>query len=169
MTRQYLIAFLFFLSHDKKRLIYSNSSVWVWMLKVVSATFGTIKTFKQQSLSFTVVSKIFFTQNYLLFIPCNILHFSCLSTLILHIFNPEIIEANTILNIIDCGINIIAAMVLMTYANALTRTRPYWKYILIITPCKKISNKWIKSVFTKYFAKSYFDEIYSPWGFHFSI
>ena len=63
---------------------------------------------------------------------------SCLA-LSLRIFNPEIIEANTILKK-----NVIAGFILMTYGNALTRARSYWKYsILIITPCKRFRiNEW---------------------------
>ena len=46
--------------------------------KEVTATFGPITIFKQQSLSFHVVSKTFITQNYLVFITRSILCFSCL-------------------------------------------------------------------------------------------
>ena len=46
-------------------------------LKIVSATFKRITIFKQQSLSFHVVSKTFITQNYLFVIPNHILCFTC--------------------------------------------------------------------------------------------
>ena len=71
------------------------------ILKVVSATFEFITMFKQKSLSFHVVSKTFITQNYLFVIPKNILQ-------------------NTILKH-----NIVATIILMTYTNALKRTRSY--------------------------------------------
>ena len=48
------------------------------ILKVASATFEPITMFKQQSLSFHLVSKTFIKQNYLFVIPNNILHFTCL-------------------------------------------------------------------------------------------
>ena len=46
------------------------------ILKVSCATFGAITMFKEQSLSFHLVSKTFITQNYLVFIPSNIYCFS---------------------------------------------------------------------------------------------
>ena len=49
-----------------------------FMLKVVSASFGPMAMFEQQSLSFHVVSKTFITQNYLFVILNNILGFTCL-------------------------------------------------------------------------------------------
>ena len=58
-------------------------------LKVVFGTFGPIKMFKKQSLSFHVVSKTFITQNYLFVIPSNILRFSCLYRSFLAHFNPR--------------------------------------------------------------------------------
>ena len=57
--------------HGQKNCAYA-------FLKVVSATFEPITMFKQQSLSFQVVSKTFLTQNYLLVIPNNIFRFTCL-------------------------------------------------------------------------------------------
>ena len=56
----------------------STSTLSFLSLKVVSATFGPITMFKEQSLSFHVVFKIFITQNYLFVIPNNIRHFTCL-------------------------------------------------------------------------------------------
>ena len=71
--------------------------------------------FKQQSLSFDVVSKIFITQNYLVFIPSNILRFSSLAH-----FQPR-----DNWDKYNFEKNIIAGITLMMYANALTRTRFY--------------------------------------------
>ena len=72
------------------------------VLKVVSTTFEPITMYKQQPLSFHVVPKTFITQNHLVFnsIPGTILRFfvSTAPVLhVLHIFNPEITEANILL------------------------------------------------------------------------
>ena len=83
-------------------------------LKVVSATFGPITMFKQQSLSFHVVSKTFIhSQQH----PSLYLSLSLSSCTFL---KQEIIEANTILKN-----NIVTGIILMTYTNALTRIRFY--------------------------------------------
>ena len=125
---------MYLLGNISNQNIYSkcNCEGYVMVyLKVESATFRPIKMFKKQSLSFHVVSKTFITQNYLFVIPSNILRFSCLYRSFLAHFKP--IEASTILKN-----NIIAGIILMRYTNALTWTRSYWKYIiLIIKPCKE--------------------------------
>ena len=66
------------LQQDFKSMFGHFSTLCMKRLKVVSATFGPIIMFKQQSLSFHVVSKTFITQNYLVLIPSKILRFSCL-------------------------------------------------------------------------------------------
>ena len=72
------------LTKVKLKILLKNHS-----LKVVSATFGPIKMFEKQSLSFHVVSKTFITQNYLFVIPSNILRFSCLYHSFLAHFKPR--------------------------------------------------------------------------------
>ena len=72
------------LTKVKLKILLKNHS-----LKVVSATFGPIKMFEKQSLSFHVVSKTFITQNYLFVIPSNILRFSCLYRSFLAHFKPR--------------------------------------------------------------------------------
>ena len=81
---------------------------------MLSTTFGPITIFKQQSLLFHVVSKTFITQNYLFVIPNNIHPFTCLA----HFKTRD--NRGTILKN-----NIVAGIILMTYTNALTRTRSY--------------------------------------------
>ena len=66
------------LSFEKSKQAVSALNNLYFSLKVVSATFGPITMFKQQSSSFHVVSKSFITQNYLFVIPSNILSFSWL-------------------------------------------------------------------------------------------
>ena len=57
------------------------------LLNAVSATFGPITMlFKQQSLSFHVVSKRFIAQSHLVFISSNTLCFSCLCPFYLELF-----------------------------------------------------------------------------------
>ena len=73
------------------------------LLKAVSATFGPRTMFKQQSLSFHVVSKTFITQNYLVLISSNILCFSCLCPFCLALFACFQARANTILKKEDIG------------------------------------------------------------------
>ena len=75
------------------------------------------------------------TQNYLVVIFSNFLRFSCLycSCLaqLLDIFSLEISRQAQFWKKY-------AGIILMTYANALTLTRSYWEYnILIITPFKR--------------------------------
>ena len=107
------------------------------LLKVVLTTCGPVTIFKQQSLLFHVVSKTFLAQNYLVFIHSNILYFlslsllsctSCMfSTQPRNNQNKQSFEKNTL-----------GEKFLMTFANALTWSRSYWKYsILNITPCKR--------------------------------
>ena len=107
-------------------------------LKVVSATFGPMKMFKKYSLSIHVVSKTLHKITFLSF-PVTSFTFLVLIALFLHILRQDIIEANKILRN-----NIIVGIILETYANALTQTRSYWKYsILIITPSKTSRvNEW---------------------------
>ena len=73
--------------------------------------------FKQQSLSFHVVSKTFITQNYLSVISVNILHFIAFIALVLQILKQELIEVNTILKN-----NIVPGIIMMTCTNALPQT-----------------------------------------------
>ena len=79
--------------------------------------------FKQQLLSFHVVSKTFVTQNYLVYIPSNCLRFSYLYRSFLarlaH-FHPRDNRDKHIFEKL-----FIAGIILMAYANALTRTRSY--------------------------------------------
>ena len=98
-----------------------NASIFLnnWLLKVVSATFWPITMFKGQSLLFHVVSETLITQNYLFVIPNNVVRFTCLYRSC-HILRQKMIEANTILKS-----NIIAGIILMTYAKALTPTGFY--------------------------------------------
>ena len=83
------------------------------ILKFISASFVPITMFKQQSVSFHIVSKTFITQNYLVFISSNFLCLLLRSCIVLHIFNPEIVKANTILN------KNIAGIIQVMYVNAL--------------------------------------------------
>ena len=99
-------------------------------LKVESTTFGPILISKQQSLSFQVVSTTFITQNYHVFIASNILCFFC-------IYCSRFIQPRDNWGKQNFDKKIAAGIILMTNVNALTRARPYWKYMLFITPCQR--------------------------------
>ena len=103
-------------------------------LKVVSATFGPITMFKQQSLSF--VSKIFMTHRYLVFILSNIFQFFCLYCSCLAHLQPRDIRGKH-----SFEKKITPGIILMMYANALTRTECYWKQYFDNNTLQKILNK----------------------------
>ena len=103
-----------------------------------AATFGPITMFKEQSLSFHVVSKTLRKIPFLLF-PTTSFALLVFIDLVSRILKQETMEANTILKN-----NVCAGIILMTYANALTRTRFLLKIqILMTASCKRFRiNEW---------------------------
>ena len=83
-------------------------------------TCGSRTMFKKQPLSFYVVSKTFIPQNYLSVIPSSILWFLIFYHYCLAPCKPRDNRGKH-----NLKSNIISEIILITYANALTRTRSY--------------------------------------------
>ena len=114
----------------KKTLIKRHHKGMIYLrtilLKAASATFAPITMFKQQSLSFHIVSKTFITQNFLVFISSNILCFSCLCAFCLALFACFQARDNRGKhNFENEEIGGGGRGFLMTFANALARTKYY--------------------------------------------